>query len=57
MKDQTVQFAALGLGLALLGIYDIITRTMAQRTDEFAIRVALGASLGNITRLVLIAAA
>jgi ABC-type antimicrobial peptide transport system permease subunit len=36
-----------------LGIYGVIARTMAQRTSEFAIRLALGASIGDITRLVL----
>ncbi len=45
--------AVLGLGLASLGIYGVITRTMAQRTGEFGIRLALGAQVGDITRLVL----
>jgi len=54
-RDLFSGMALLGLGLASLGIYGIIARTMAQRTGEFAIRLALGASLGNITRLVLTA--
>jgi len=45
--------AVLGLGLASLGIYGVITRTMAQRTAEFGIRLALGAQVGDIIRLVL----
>ena len=45
--------AALGLGLASLGIYGVIARTVAQRTGEFGIRLALGASALDITRLVL----
>jgi putative ABC transport system permease protein len=45
--------AVLGLGLASLGIYGVITRTMAQRTAEFGIRLALGAQVGDIVRLVL----
>jgi predicted permease len=45
--------AVLGVGLASLGIYGVITRTMAQRTSEFGIRIALGAQVGDITRLVL----
>jgi hypothetical protein len=47
--------ALLGLGLASLGIYGVIARTMAQRTSEFGIRFALGAQIQDITRLVLTA--
>ena len=45
--------ALLGLGLASLGIYGVIAWTMAQRTSEFGIRLALGARVSDITRLVL----
>ena len=45
--------AALGLGLASLGVYGIIARTVAQRIGEFGIRLALGARPSDITRLVL----
>ena len=48
-------FAVLGLGLASLGIYGIIARTMAQRSGEFGIRIALGAQAEDITRIVLAA--
>lgn len=52
-RDLFSWMAVLGVGLASLGIYGVIARTMAQRTEEFAIRLALGATLGNINRLVL----
>ena len=42
LRDILSAFALLGLGLASLGIYGVIARTMAQRTGEFAIRFALG---------------
>jgi ABC-type antimicrobial peptide transport system permease subunit len=36
-----------------LGIYGVVARTTAQRSGEFAIRLALGACVRDITRLVL----
>jgi putative ABC transport system permease protein len=53
LRDMLGAFGVLGLALASLGIYGVIARTMAQRTNEFAIRLALGASVRDITRLVL----
>jgi predicted permease len=53
LRDMLTAFAVLGVGLASLGIYGVIARTMAQRTGEFAIRFALGASIGVITGIVL----
>lgn len=49
--------ALLGLGLASLGIYGVVARSVAQRTGEFGIRLALGAQVGDITRLVLVSGA
>ena len=54
LRDMLTAFALLGLGLASLGIYGIIARTMAQRAGEFAIRLALGAAVRDLSRLVLI---
>ena len=45
--------AALGLALSSLGMYGVIARTMAQRRGEFGIRLALGAQVRDIVRLVL----
>ena len=53
LRDILSSLAALGLGLAALGIYGVIARTMTQRTGEFAIRLALGARVTDITRMVL----
>jgi putative ABC transport system permease protein len=46
-------FAAAGLTLMLVGIYGVVSYMAAQRTREIGIRMALGAQLGNVLRLVL----
>jgi len=50
-------FAAFALLLAIMGVYAVMSYVTVQRTSEFAIRAALGASPAAILRLVLRGAA
>jgi predicted permease len=46
-------FAILALFVASIGLYGVMSYLMNQRTREFGIRVAVGASSGDLLRLVL----
>jgi|SRR5215472_4688849 len=47
-------FAGIGLVLVLIGIFSVMAYTVALRTNEIGVRVALGAQQTNILRLVLL---
>jgi ABC-type antimicrobial peptide transport system permease subunit len=46
-------FAAVALALAIIGIYGIMSWSVAQRTQEIGIRMAIGADARGILKLIL----
>jgi predicted permease len=56
LMTMLTAYAAVALGIAVVGIFGVVAYQVAQRTNEFGIRLALGSSPRGVMRIVLLQA-
>jgi macrolide transport system ATP-binding/permease protein len=53
VMQMVVTMGLMGLGLALIGIYGLISYSVARRTREIGVRIAIGADRSDVIRMVM----